>query len=101
MKASTKRSKELYDTKTSYNNYKAGDIIWCRHESRKVGVCQKLEKIYDGPYMVKSKTSPFNFLIQINKDGQEKLVHHDKLKPYEGTSPPKWIVKAKKKLSKQ
>ena len=96
--SAAKRSKGIYDTKVALNRYETGDMVWCLAEARKVGVMPKLEPAYDGPYLIKRKISEINFLLQLDKTGKEKLVHHNKLKPYVGDIPPSWLKKAKKKL---
>ena len=96
--SAAKRSKGIYDTKVALNRYETGDMVWCLAEARKVGVMPKLEPAYDGPYLIKRKISEINFLLQLDKTGKEKLVHHNKLKPYVGDTPPSWLKKAKKKL---
>lgn len=98
LSSAAKRSKELYDTKIALNRYDKGDLVWCLDESRKIGVMPKLEPAYGGPFLVKKKISEINFLLQVDPSGKDKLVHHNKLKPYEGDSPPNWLRKAKKKL---
>ena len=98
LKSNAKRSKETYDINAVSHNYCEGDIVWCLQEARKVGVSPKLEKRYDGPFLVKKKLSAINFEIQLNKDGQSRLVHHNKLKRYEGDNPPKWAIRALQKL---
>ena len=40
----------------------------------------------------------FYFVLQLDKGGAERPVHHNKLKPYEGRNPPKWVNKARKGL---
>ena len=87
----SRRSKELHDVRISYNNYKQGDMVWCLLEERKVGIAPKLQPLYAGPFPIKRKLSDINFILQLDKDGKEKIVHHDKLKPYEGTQCPKWM----------
>ncbi|KAH3881209.1 hypothetical protein DPMN_005132 [Dreissena polymorpha] len=37
-------SKEIYDAKLSFHRYQIGDVVWCLHETWKVGVNPKLEK---------------------------------------------------------
>jgi hypothetical protein len=48
----------------------------------------KLEKAFDGSYVIKEKRSALNYVLQLNKGGQERVVHHNKLKRYEGKNPP-------------
>ncbi|XP_045161905.1 uncharacterized protein LOC123526722 [Mercenaria mercenaria] len=93
-----KRSKDIYDSKLSFHTYHVGDLVWCLHETKKVGVMPKLQKAFDGPFVVKEKRSELNYVLQLNKEGKERVVHHNKLKKYEGTSPPKWATSATKKL---
>lgn len=98
---SSKRSKELYDSKLSFHKYKVGDIVWCLKEARKVGVTPKLEKTYQGPFLIKEKYSDLNFVLQFDESGDERVLHHDKLKLYEGDNPSKWLLRASKKLARE
>jgi transposase InsO family protein len=93
-----KRHKAVYDAKISIYKYQVGDIVWCLNESRRVGVMPKLERTYEGPFMIKRKITEVNFTLQVDKAGTEKLVHHNKLKPYEGVNPLKGIQRAKQKI---
>ena len=93
-----KRRKDTYDTSTAFRNYHVGSVVWCLNETRKPGVTHKLEHLYEGPFLVTSKLSDINFVLQLDKRGTERVVHHDKIKPYEGANVPKWIVRAKQKL---
>lgn len=99
LKEGAKRSKALYDTKVVLYSYKPGDAVWCLHETKKPGVSPKLQRQFDGPYVVKSRLSTLNFLVQFDKSGREKVLHHNKLKPYEGSNLPKWILSARQKLN--
>lgn len=101
LKIAAKRSKELYDVKKEFYNYSAGDLVWLLHESRKVGVAPKLERKFDGPYIIANKLSPITFEIQVDVRGTKRMAHHDKLKRYEGDTPPKWAIKVKYKLRSQ
>ena len=92
------RSKSLYDAKLALNKYQPGDAVWCLHEVRKPGVTPKLKRAYDGPFMVKTKRSEINYVLQLDKSGRERTVHHNKLKPYQGDTPPGWLKAAQKKL---
>ena len=98
LSSAAKRSKEMYDVKMAVNKYERGDLVWCLDETRKVGIMSKLGNAYDGPFLVKKKVTELDFVLQLNQDGDEKLVHHNKLKPYEGDSPPNWLKRARRKL---
>lgn len=86
-----KRQKESYDCKLSVNRYNEGDLVWYLQVKRKEAVNPKLVPPYAGPFVVKKKLSSQNYLVQFSADRKEKVVHHDKLKPYRGISEPKWL----------
>ena len=44
LSSSAKRSKEIYDTKISVNQYEVGDVVWLLQEAKHVGECQKAHK---------------------------------------------------------
>ena len=92
-----KRSKETYDARLSFHSYKVGDLVWYLHEARRPGVMPKLQKTYDGPFVVKEKRSELNLVIQMDKNGKDRGVHHNKLKTYLG-NPPKWVVSTASRL---
>lgn len=98
LKANAKRSKEIYDTKVAYANYSPGDLVWMLHEGRKVGVTPKLEKKFDGPFVITRRRSPITFVVQIDAGGRDVLVHHDKIKQYNGCNVPTWACKISKRL---
>ena len=96
----TERQRELYDAKMAMHIYTSGDEVWMLHESRKEGVCPKLEMKYEGPYLVLAKISNQNYKIQLNQSGNTRVIHHDKLKPYEGTRILTWAKSAIQKYKK-
>ncbi len=98
--SSAKRSKARYDIRTSYHDYKVGDTVWMLHEMRRVGTAPKLEKRYNGPFIIIQRRSAVNFLVQLDDAGDERLMHHDKLKMYEGPNLPKWVKRVKRKLTR-
>ncbi|MEW8545559.1 MAG: reverse transcriptase domain-containing protein [Candidatus Thiodiazotropha sp.] len=98
LSSAAQRSKDIYDAKIAFNKYNVGDAVWCLLESRQVGVTPKLQHTYEGPYLITKKLSEINFLLQLDMYGKSRLVHHNKLKPYEGDQPPSWLVRAKKKM---
>ena len=47
---------------------------------------------------MKEKLSELDYIIQVDRTGSEKPVHHNKLKPYEGDHTPNWVAKARRKV---
>jgi len=83
-----------YDAKASLNTYKVGDLVWYLAESRSEGLCPKLQPLYQGPAVVVKKMNDLNSVIQLDKKGTKRLVHHDKIKPYKGTHSLPWAKRA-------
>jgi hypothetical protein len=90
------QNKYSYDVKLSENKYKIGDCAWYFHESRFLGVCSKLRKLYKLCVITK-RVNSLNYMIKI-QDSEMRTVHHDKLKPYYGDKVPKWVIKVRNKL---
>ena len=44
--SSAKRSKEIYDTKMSVNQYQVGDVVWLLQETTHVGECERLVRFF-------------------------------------------------------
>ncbi|KAH3887974.1 hypothetical protein DPMN_011996 [Dreissena polymorpha] len=83
-----------------FHQYQVGYLVWCLHETCLVGVCPKLERAYDGLYLIVKRHSPLNFELQINKEGLKRFVHHNKIKPYTGREPPNLILRAQKHFAR-
>lgn len=97
-----RKQKDHYDIRKHPNRYQPGDLVWYRNDQHKEGVCHKLQSAYFGPYVVLRNYSDLDYLIHKGKQGRQAVVHHDHLKPYAGTSKPKWAQQAMKKyLAKQ
>ena len=98
MSSAAKRSTDLYDTKVAFHRYSERYVVWCLMEAGKVGISPKLGFGYEGPFLIKKSISEMDFVLQLDRFGTEKTVQHNKLKPYEGYSPPRWVAKAKKQI---
>ena len=96
--SAAKWSKDLYDTKVAFHRYNEGDMVWYLMEVRKVGISPKLEFGFEGPFLIKKKLSKIDFVLQLDRCGTEKPVHHNKIKPYEGDRPPRWVAKTRKQI---
>ena len=82
--ASAKRQKEHYDAKTKFNRLNRGDYVWYRQEKREQGKSTKLFMPYSGPHLVLQKLNDLNYLIQMDGSGRQRVLHHNKLKRYQG-----------------
>ena len=93
-----KIQKDRNDAKIFETSFLPGDLVWYLVESCRPGKCLKLEQNDTGPYVVICKFNPLK--IQMSKSGTTKVVHHNKLKKYEGDNPFNWVVKLSKKVRK-
>ena len=82
MPTAAKRSKDIYDAKVAFHRYSVGDVVWCLMEFRKVVISPKLERTFESPFLICKKLSEIDFVLQLDKSGTERPVHHNKLKPY-------------------
>ena len=98
MSTAAKRSKDPYDTKVAFHRYNVSDVVWCLMEARKVGISPKSERVLEDSFLVRKKHSEIDFVLQLDRAGTERPIHHNKLKPYESIHIPKWIVRAKKHI---
>ena len=76
----------------------AADLGWLLMETKKVGISPKLEVGFESPFVVIKKLSELDYIIQLDKDGMDRSVHHNKLKPYEGDNATRWIENVRKQL---
>ena len=88
------RQKERYDAKGNLHQYRPGDYVWYRTHIGQLQVTPKLRVPYSGPFVVLSVLGNANFQIQLNSRGLKKVVHHDRLKPYQGCTRLRWAAAA-------
>ena len=95
LKSNAARQKEIYDSKVSYHHYENGDIVWYLNEMRRESISPKLQPTYLGPYLIVQKINDLIYKLQLTRLGKFRVVHHNKLKPFQGQVFPKWIETAK------
>ena len=86
------RHKYSYDVKIKHNRFEKGESVWYRHERRVPGISPKLQPAYVLCVVLK-RLSDLNYFIEL-ESGSRCVVHHDKLKKYEGENRPKWMDRA-------
>lgn len=79
-------------------NYDPGDCAWYLHERRTSGISPKLQMAYVQCVILR-KVNDVNYLIRL-KEGTDCVVHHDKLKKYEGVNQPRWLSEAVRNFHK-
>ena len=98
---SQKAKIKYYEKHLNHHTYSPGSFVWYKNEERKEGVCPKLQPLYKGPYVVTIKYNSLDYGVKLGKKGREVVLHHNQLKPYEGSNPPRWAKDLQKKLTKK
>ena len=76
--------KESYNAKQSLTQYRPGDLVWYANIGSQSDLAPKLRVPFPGPYLVSAKIGDLDYQIQLDAQGKQKVVHHRKLKSYEG-----------------
>lgn len=94
LKHETERQKRYYDHRgVRQNRFKRGDAVWLHNPKRKKGKSPKLQNnVYDGPFLVTKKIDDVTYRIQKGAKSRPTVVHHNRLKSYEGDNVPTWLV---------
>ena len=71
----------IYDHRTNYKTYKAGDSVFLFEPIRKKGICPKFESLWTGPWVILEKVSDLVYKICKTAESNPRYVHHDRLKP--------------------
>jgi hypothetical protein len=84
--------KRNYDLRVHGRKYERGQFVWLHNPARKVGVCPKLVRPWEGPFLVVKRMSDVTYRIQRNNKSKMKVVHFDRLKPYKGKTGKSWLA---------
>ena len=101
LEANSKRHKQIYDSKGTYHQYQPGDMVWYHSEIKQIQVTPKLRRPFVGPYLIVWQFINLDYEIQLEKNGKQKIVHHNVLKPYLGVQNCTWISSALKQAKKR
>ena len=83
------RQKKNYDKHTVEVAYEEGSFVWLRNDTRKKGLSPKLTSKWDGPYKILTKLSNVTYRIKRTPRSKPKVVHFDRLKPFQGEIDPR------------
>ncbi len=90
LKVSTLRQMDCHDGKLPYDKYKPGNYVWYMNKARQEGVSPKLQSLYEGPYRITETLSEVDYRVQKSKKDKSRVVHYNRLKPYEGNIKFNW-----------
>ena len=94
LEVSARRQKKNYDRSTHGPAYRPQQFVWLYDTQRRQRLSKKLGLPWQGPFMVASALSDVVFRIQRSSRGKAKVVHADRLKPYEGPELVTWRYRA-------
>ena len=72
------------DRGSNLTRFNVGDLVWLYTPNRKKGLSPKLQRHWEGPYKITHRLSDVNYRIRFTERSNPKVVHYDRLKPYEG-----------------
>ena len=88
---SAERQKRSYDTRLVERKYNPADLVFFLDTSRHKGKSPKLQTPWKGPCVVVLRLSDCVYKIRCKKG--DKVLHHDRLRPYMASEIPKWARK--------
>jgi len=91
------KQKRYYDLGTTDEKYKVGDLVWLINQSRRKGKCPKLQRKWIGPMVVEVQVNSVTYKLKTSPT-QSRVVHFDKLKPYQAKEVPSWVSRTQDRL---
>ena len=84
LKRSALRQKRYYDCHSSSRGFEKGQLVWLLCPHKKIGISPKLQRFWQGPFLIIEKVGDILYRIQQSPKSSTKLVHVDRLKICEG-----------------
>lgn len=88
---SARRQKKDYDSKAGGSPLAVSDFVWLYNKAKTKGLSPKLQRRWEGPYLLIRQLSDVTCRIQAKRNGKMKVVHVDRLKPYKGEPLQSWL----------
>ncbi|GBN95540.1 hypothetical protein AVEN_195753-1 [Araneus ventricosus] len=85
VKLSSERMKSRYDSRTTYNYFKKGDLVWMYNPKRRRGLSPKLQQNWEIPYTVVKKLNDVVYRVQMSPNAKPKVIYINWLAPYRVT----------------
>ncbi|KAJ8914343.1 hypothetical protein NQ315_011331, partial [Exocentrus adspersus] len=87
LKLESDRMKTRYDLRANTGGFQVGEKVWLYNPKRTKGKSPKLQKSWEGPYTVVTRLNDVVYRIQKNPQAKMKVVHIDRLTPYQEPHP--------------
>jgi len=100
LKTDAVRQKRYYDLRAHEKPYETGDLVWTMNKSRKKGRCPKWQMRWLGPLVVLRRLNDVTYHVKLGEK-EEKVIHYDLLKPYEGRDIPRWVQATQERLARR
>ena len=81
---SARRQKRNYDRHAREKGLTEGQLVWLYNPAKKKNLSPKLQLRWEGPWIVVKRLSDVTVRIRQRTGGKPRVVHVDRLKPYEG-----------------
>ncbi|KAL7834773.1 hypothetical protein SRHO_G00290200 [Serrasalmus rhombeus] len=89
LRVAQQRQKNVYDLKAQEKVFNVGDLVYLRDTTKQRGQSPKLQAPWKGPCVVSACYGPV--LCEVQGMRHRKVMHHDRLKPYNSEVTPAWI----------
>ena len=96
--SSAKKQAKIYESKLSVYKYYVGDLFWVTLQACGPGNSPKLQASYCGPCLITQKYNDLNFKVKLSSSALEQVLHHNKMKPYQGENVPDWVHRVRSRL---
>ncbi|KAJ8912596.1 hypothetical protein NQ315_000465 [Exocentrus adspersus] len=87
MRIESDRMKTRYDLRANTGGFQVGEKVWLYNPKRTKGKSPKLQKSWEGPYIVVTRLNDVVYRIQKNPQAKMKIVHIHRLTPYQEPHP--------------
>ncbi|KAJ8914843.1 hypothetical protein NQ315_014856 [Exocentrus adspersus] len=87
MRIESDRMKTRYDLRANTGGVQVGEKVWLYNPKRTKGKSPKLQKSWEGPYIIVTRLNDVVYRIQKNPQAKMKIVHIDRLTPYQEPHP--------------
>ena len=95
----SERQRQKYDQQLNQRTYDRGDAVWFYNPKRKKKISPCLQRPWEGPYVVLKRISDVVYRIQKTPQSKPRVIHHDRLRPYEGEAVPTWLPPQRGRLN--